>query len=265
VVGRQVFYNGSVFDGSDLAVGAADDASIASDKRPLLPGETASFVNYTSYARGINGLMVDIAGLPGTPTADDFAFRVGPSGPQQGWRTAPAPASVTIREGAGVDGSTRITITWSDAAVLNTWLEVTVRATPATGLARSDVFAFGNAVGEVGNSTTDATVTWQDARLISTNRTTSATITNRYDINRDGRVDFADLALASLGRSTPRSALPLISLGAAAMAPLQSAAVPPRFSVFELVAMDGSAGGRRSAADLFRLISLTAGDGAVDS
>ena len=32
--------------------------------RALLPGGTASFANYTSFNRGLNGIMVDIAGLP---------------------------------------------------------------------------------------------------------------------------------------------------------------------------------------------------------
>ena len=39
-----------------------DDAAIATDKTALLPGETASLANYTSYSRGINGIMVDLIG-----------------------------------------------------------------------------------------------------------------------------------------------------------------------------------------------------------
>ena len=60
------------FDGNDPAANAADDAAIATDKTALLPGQTATFANYTSYSRGINGIMVDIAGLPGNVTANDF-------------------------------------------------------------------------------------------------------------------------------------------------------------------------------------------------
>jgi hypothetical protein len=75
VVQRHIFYNNSRFDGND----PADDAAIAPDKQALLPGQTADFANYTSYSRGINGIMVDIAGLPEevTLTAADFAFRMG--------------------------------------------------------------------------------------------------------------------------------------------------------------------------------------------
>ena len=63
VIGRHVFYNNSAYDATD------DDDAIATDKVALLPGETATFANYTSYARGINGLMVDVTDLSGTPTA----------------------------------------------------------------------------------------------------------------------------------------------------------------------------------------------------
>src|SRR5262245_61402273 len=76
VVGRSLFYNHSSFDGDDVAVNASDDSAIATDKSALLPGGTASFANYSSYSGGINGVMVDIAGLPSfTLSADDFEFR----------------------------------------------------------------------------------------------------------------------------------------------------------------------------------------------
>ncbi len=77
VVGRWVFYNNSAFDGNDAGLNAADDAARATDKVALLPGETATSANYTSYSRGINGLMVDIHRLDGTPTGRDFEFKVG--------------------------------------------------------------------------------------------------------------------------------------------------------------------------------------------
>ena len=34
-------------------------------RRPLLPGQTATFARYSAYRRGINGLQVDIAGSMG--------------------------------------------------------------------------------------------------------------------------------------------------------------------------------------------------------
>ncbi|MCK4275191.1 MAG: hypothetical protein KAX78_01670, partial [Phycisphaerae bacterium] len=74
VVGRNIFYNNCYFDGNDPAANAADDAAIATDKTALLPGGTAAFANYTSYWRGVNGVMVDMENAPGTPTVADFAF-----------------------------------------------------------------------------------------------------------------------------------------------------------------------------------------------
>jgi len=59
VVGRHIFYNQSAFDGNNAQANAADDNAIATDKQALLPGESATFANYTSYSRGINGIMDD--------------------------------------------------------------------------------------------------------------------------------------------------------------------------------------------------------------
>jgi hypothetical protein len=125
VVARQVFYNRSAWDGNNPAPDASDDAAIASDKTVLLPGQTATFANYTSYDKGVNGLMVDVLDLRGTPTVDDFLFRMGndnrPYGadlstPADDWPWAPTPASITVRPGAGVAGSDRVTLVWARKA-----------------------------------------------------------------------------------------------------------------------------------------------------
>jgi len=55
-----------------------------------------------------------------------------------------------------------VTLVWDDGAIKNTWLQVTVKATVNTGLTANDVFYFGNAVGETGNSPTDAVVNSTD-------------------------------------------------------------------------------------------------------
>src|SRR3989442_15996863 len=98
--------------------------------------------------------MVDIANLPVNDSllgVNDFGF--GPSGNR--------PISVTVRPGAGVDGSDRVTLIWRDynpldasplpQAVGNGWLTVTVKANYHTGLAQPDVFYFGNLIGEAGD------------------------------------------------------------------------------------------------------------------
>ncbi len=57
VADRKIFYNNSKFDA------ASDSNAIATDKQALLPGGTATLANYTSYSRGINGIIVDIQNL----------------------------------------------------------------------------------------------------------------------------------------------------------------------------------------------------------
>ena len=147
VVGRWVFYNNSAFDGNDPAVDARDDAAIAPDKQALLPGQQASFANYTSYARGINGIMIDVAGLPAaaTPTAADFAFDAGSDGVT--WPLVSGPSSVTVRRGAG---GQRLRPRHAGLARQPDPEDMAARSGVAantnTGLAGQDVFYFGNAV-----------------------------------------------------------------------------------------------------------------------
>jgi hypothetical protein len=205
VVGRFVFYNQSVWDGNNPAANAADDGAIAPDKTALRPGGRASFAHYTSSPRGLNGIMIDIEGLRGSPAAADFVFRAGNTATPSAWAAGPPPASVSVRRGAGGRGSDRVTLVWGADAVKKQWLQVTVLPTPATGLAQPDVFYFGNALGETGNSVADARVTGADALRVLGNTSASAAISNRFDINRDGRVGAADrlLILGNLAALDP--------------------------------------------------------------
>ena len=197
VVARHIFYNNSAWDGNDPAPGAADDAAVAPDKsaKLLIPGGTVTIANYSSYSRGLNGIMVDMVNMPGTPTATSFQFKVGNSLDPASWATAPAPTSVTVRAGAGGGGTARVTIIWADNAIEDQWLEVTVRATPPTGLSQPHVFYFGNAVGECGNSPADTKVNATDelaARNDPHSVADPAAIDNPHDYNRDKKVDATD-------------------------------------------------------------------------
>ena len=220
VVGESLFYNNSSFDGNLPAVNASDDGAIATDKTALLPGGTASFANYSSYSRGINGVMVDIAGLPSnTLTAADFGFRVGNSNDPSSWIAAPAPASVTVRLGAGTGGSARVEIVWADNAIQNEWLQVTVNPTVATGLTTPDVFYFGNAIGETGNSATDAIVDGMDQAGAQNHPLDPAPITSPYDFDRNGAVDPTDPSIAASHGTTTKTALQLITPSVPAQTP----------------------------------------------
>jgi hypothetical protein len=122
---------------------------------------------------------------------------------------------VTVRSGAGVAGSHRITLIWSNDAIEKQWLEITVKADAVTGLAAPDVFYFGNAVGESGNSTTNTFVDGSDfagARDNPRNFLNRAPVDYRWDYNRDSFVDGSDLAIARDHNTNFLTALKLIDL-----------------------------------------------------
>jgi GH43 family beta-xylosidase len=203
VAGRHVFYNHSVFDGNNAAATRADDAAVAADKRPLLPGQAAGFANVTTYTRGINGVMVDVSRLPESapaPGASSFAIEVAPAAGGAAWAAGPSPLGVTVRRGQGTSGSDRVTLVWRDGEIRNTWLRVTLRPTPATALAAADVFTFGNFVGDTGAGRTSAAAPAQvdavDVLEVRRNLFSTAPVTSRYDFDRDGRVTAADLLAA---------------------------------------------------------------------
>jgi hypothetical protein len=211
VAARRVFYNQSYWDGNSASAGTADDAAIATDKSALRLGGQASFANYTSFSRGITGVMVDIVGLPETVTASDFEFKVGNTDTPSAWLAAAAPSGVSVRSGSGVNGSDRVTVTWASAAVRNTWLEVVVKATAQTGLGADDVFFFGNVVGETGNSATDTKVNSTDLARVRLNLG-NVPVTSVHDINRDGKVNSTDLSTIRLNLTPLGGALRLLDL-----------------------------------------------------
>ena len=106
---------------------------------------------------------------------------------------------MTVHEGEGTGGSDRVKVIWDETAVANSsWLQVTVLANANTGLAANDVFYFGLAAGECGNSTTYTYVDATDfagARDNPHNFLNRAAIDDHYDYNRDSYVDASDLAI----------------------------------------------------------------------
>jgi len=235
VVGRWVFYNHSAFDGHDAGANAADDAAIAPDKAALLPGQAATAANVTGYSRGINGVMVDVEGLGQAfdPARQQFDFN-GTADPSAfsspaSWPRLPDP-QVTVRRGAGVGGSDRVTLTWPDGAVRNTWLRVGVRSGTGSGLSAPDIFFFGNLVGETGEPAGAAPAGFRvdAADVLAVRRAISpraAGLTSRYDLNRDGVVNVLDEAVA---RPNQGHALAPLSVSIAAASVSVSRPAPQR-------------------------------------
>ena len=233
VVARHVFYNNSKWDGhagfenGDPAANEFDDAAIATDKTALLPGQTATFANYTSYHRGINGIMVDVRNLidPSAVADDDFSeftFKVGNSNDLTEWLPAPDPADVDVRDLGG--DVYRVTFIWADNAVPNkNWLQVTVKQHAATGLEADDVFYFGNSSGE---NTGDFRVDYGDAfdviwPLLFTSDPIG--VDHAGDVNRDGRIDYGDVFDAVWPNLFGPSPLVQLTAPAAPAAPPESA------------------------------------------
>jgi hypothetical protein len=187
-----------------------------------LPGEgLAENANVTNYSRGINGIMVDIAGSHPNLSAADFVFRVGSNNAFDSWALAPHPTSVTVLAGQGDGGSDRVVIIWPDGAIKNTYLQVVVQANANTGLAASDEFYWGNKIADTGKGTpTDAFVTnGTDSLQVMASTGSSRPITNVFDFNRDGKVDGTDslIVFASSGK------LPRIDVGSPAPLALPAA------------------------------------------
>ena len=199
-LGRQdVFYNRSGFDGGNPAITAEDFSSaVALGKRPLLPGETATFANYTSFVRGINGIMVYLDGHA-APAAEDFAFRVKDPAAPGGWAAAPAPLEYYTAQNAGAPGAVAA-FTFPDGSVRNTWLEVSVLANERTGLLSPQTFYWGNLVGDTGNNAAGAATAvvnvLDQLRTRARPPGATASVMDVADFNRDGRVNVLDTAIS---------------------------------------------------------------------
>ena len=217
VVARHVYYRGSAFD-SGGPEGAA--AAVAGDKEALLPGRSAAPENYTSYDRGINGIIIDVEHLSPSARIGDFQLHVGVGLDAGNW-TAVQHTDASLTTGGGVGGSDRVRIELADRQVTNAWLRVTVVAGSGTGLSEPDVFYFGNAVGEVtaaGNNTLGAgfsnpsLVNAADVVAIRDNPRgpgNPAASQDPFDVNRDRHVDALDIVLARDNATSPLAALPL--------------------------------------------------------
>jgi hypothetical protein len=242
VLGRHVFYNNSFWD-TPTAENPEfdDDTAIATDKRALLPGQTAKFANYTSFSRGINGVMVDIANPAGTITNADFEFKVGNDNDPANWNPLLVTPTVDVRPGKGLGDSDRVTLIWPDNTIQNTWLQVTVLGAN-TGLDVDNVFYFGNAIGEVGDEpTTSAAVDAFDILYARNNPHPffdPAEITSNYDFDRDQRVDATDILIARNNQTTFFNELNLIDLSGGKALPPGSA---PRLDTGEKPAVVDSA------------------------
>jgi len=249
VADRNVFYNNSFYDDNANDPGNLnDDTAIATDKSAYLPGSgTSGFANYTTYDKGINGIMVDFTpgGNHAALTAADFTFKMSAQGlsgqssdPTDGSWNTPVPAPTVIYRAAGtavpvqlgyagnVLPNDRIELVWADNAIKDRWLEVIVKANAITGLVAQDVFFYGNMPGDTNDDPSGdfKTIDANDQFNIKTaaadpNNTglyftyaLSTAISNLWDINRDGDVNASDQFAAKQYSLSPYGQLDTINI-----------------------------------------------------
>jgi len=220
IVAKHIFYNNSQADGNDPLPGPGDDNAIAAGKQVMAPGQTPGPVNYSGYLRGINGIMVDVESPENAPEPGDFSVRVSDPGAPGGWVSGPSP-TVSVRPGEGVGGADRVTLIWADGAIIDRWIEVTVKSDAnggAVGLTDDDVFYFGNSIGDCDG---DGAVGDGDYAVIVSELGQRGGIgTLSSDLDGDGRVGLRDFAIMRSNLGLEVQAPDVAPAPAAAPAPM---------------------------------------------
>jgi hypothetical protein len=126
------------------------------------------------------------------------------------WASPLETPTVTVRAGAGTGGSDRVEIIFTAAnSPKNQWLEVIVKGNDTrgsfntnTGLAASDIFFFGNRIGEDGSGTVGQAITSFVDENGAKTHSGAATITNVWDFDRSGLVSSVDSLAARFNSGT---------------------------------------------------------------
>jgi len=220
VTKQQIFYAGS----SAFSSAGNAEAAIDPTRQPLLPGNKASAANYTNYYRGLNGIVIDVKGLPSSGIGtSDFIFEIWDGISAQGFLPLMAAPTVSVWPGQGSAGSgdSRVKVQFANNVIQNTWLRVTLVANSVTGLDSDNVFYFGNAIGDgyVANTATTVRVNAIDTAISRGNQSpapNSAGVSNFYDLDKNGRVNAIDTALVRAFQSN--AVINLITAPASQMA-----------------------------------------------
>jgi hypothetical protein len=198
IVNQKVFYNRSGYQNQG-GVGAALDTG-KSLLRAIGTSQISSASNVISYTRGINGIVLDVAGLVASSlTTADFVFRVAPAGASgivtpSSWGLAPQPTAIIVTPGNSSTPA-RVQLEWADNAIENTWLQIIVLANANTGLVNRDVFYLGHALADVDFSGPNYRVTTSDVSLVRGSvGNTIVDVSDPRDVNKDRRVTTVDVS-----------------------------------------------------------------------
>ncbi len=208
IVSRNVFYNRST--SSVFGNGSGNPTnSIDPTKQALLPGQAATVANYTNYSRGLNGIVIDITSATNLSgiTAASFQFATWSTFPDSTPNFVAINPSVTVSTfaGGGLNSSDRVKLEFSNNAIQNAWLRVTILADAHTGLAANDVFYFGNARFDVTPTSPfpsqQVTINAFDVNAIRARQgQNSGVISNIYDVDRSGIVNAFDTNAVRAGQ-----------------------------------------------------------------
>ncbi len=182
-------------------------AGSKTDSRTVVANEgtgagTLTYDSLINSSAGVTGLIFSVQDLASSSlTASDFQFQWSPQGifsdlPAT-WQAVPTAPTVTVTPGS----PDSVLLTWPNGTIHNRWLRVTVKANANTGLATPEVYYVGHLVGEtsgLGGGSSYA-VAFADLSPIRANSGTAATSGSIYDIDKNGNVQFADIAAARAG------------------------------------------------------------------
>ncbi len=212
-----VVNRGVAYGGASPSIGE-DTIDPTKTAYQFLPGTTASPENYTNYTKGLNRIIVDIAGSTGIQlTNNDLVFRVGNTNDPSNWTlvdgTGEIPLPTISSTPPDASGIQRFTLAWPDLAIHNQWLQVTIKSTSNTELDAPDIFYFGNQIGDVSDSTPagqHVRVNSFDLLDIKLNQGSNPNhVANQFDVNRSGDVDAFDLLDAKFNQVTAEGLLML--------------------------------------------------------
>jgi subtilisin-like proprotein convertase family protein len=196
---QRIYHLGSSFAGSGVDAALDPGKALA---RPGSSAQTLSYANLINGARGINGLVLDVAGLASTAlTAADFSFRMSPQGnfneganPPSAWATAPAPAAIVVTPGTATTAA-RVRLEWADNAIINRWLQIAVLASMNTGLDAPEISYVGHLMGETNGTVSSGLfrVTNADYQPVAAAVGSTVTVGSVLDIIKDGRIRNTDV------------------------------------------------------------------------
>lgn len=199
VAGRQVFYNNSGYETNGGVNSALDSSKVL--LKSTAATQTTTFANVSNYFRGINGVILDIAGLASTSlTASDFTFRVAPANasgvvnPSAWAAPSQAPTSITVIAGNATTPA-RVRLEWNDNVIQNTWLQIIVKANVNTGLINREVFYLGHALAEVDGAAPYRITTTDVGTVRAGVGNAIVSVNDVRDIDKDRRITTTDVGL----------------------------------------------------------------------